>query len=490
MLEEIRLTDKSGKSELVRVNNVLTKLGKELQQERLTNQTLSQNVAQLMASQHAQEQHIVTITQAHQSEQKTSQSRIDTLSLELNGEQETRGEMRAEFDSLTEAYRAQGKALEEMKLTDESGKSELVRVNNAITKLGKELQQERLTNQALSQNVTQLMASQQAQEQQVENLKEAHQAELKIFQTSIATLVEEQNGERLAKRELRTEFDRLTKMYTTQSQQIEEFKLVEAKGKIEMLTLRNQLASLAEDLEQEQLVKQDLSKDVVRLSESQKVYEQSSKADLLSLSNLKRKLADSQLAWNESEQKLAKLRLSYQEQVQVIATNRSDKDIVPRTHANNSIQKSFSGSDVSDQQLQESDARQNYASVQQTTNKEEVLVSSTDPVFETLIHDWAKAWSQQDVNEYLSYYADDYRPASGASHDAWRKTRKNRITRPTFVDVKISNVSIKVLDTNQAVVTFQQGYRADHYQDEVNKTFNLKRSQDKWRIVREIVHKN
>jgi CubicO group peptidase (beta-lactamase class C family)/uncharacterized protein YraI len=507
LLQKTRLVDAEIQFELAKIRTMLTKSEKELQQERLTNQALSQNLAELMASQQAHEQQLVTRTAAGQAELEISQSRIATLTEELIGEQSAKGEMRSEVDRLTEAYRAQGKQFEEIRLSDDTGKSQLAMVNTELTQLGKDLQQERLTNQALSQKVAQLMTSQQTQEQQLVSITETHKSELKTSQSKITTLTVELNGEQTVKGEMYTEFNRLTQAYRVQDQQIETLKLAEEKGKVELMTSQNKLANLVEDLQQERLAKQDLSTDVARLTESQKTQAQSSKVDLLRLSTLERELADAQMARDQSEQKLAKLSQNYQEQVQITASKRRDNDIALRTQANDSVQKSFLVSNVpepltsidkkdthvaerSDQHLMESGSNPKYASEKEVNNFEEVSESITDSEIEILIRGWAEAWSQQDVNEYLSYYTDDYRPANGDSHDAWRKTRHDRITRPTFVEVKISNISINVLDSKQAIVTFQQVYRADHFQDQVNKTFNLKRSQDKWRIVREIVHKS
>src|SRR5690349_1863458 len=43
------------------------------------------------------------------------------------------------------------------------------------------------------------------------------------------------------------------------------------------------------------------------------------------------------------------------------------------------------------------------------------------------VNGWAQAWSKQDVDAYLGYYAKDFKTPGGEARDAWENTRRERI---------------------------------------------------------------
>ncbi len=104
---------------------------------------------------------------------------------------------------------------------------------------------------------------------------------------------------------------------------------------------------------------------------------------------------------------------------------------------------------------------------------------------DALVHAWATAWSERDVGAYLAFYSHAFRPAGGATREAWETRRRRRLTRPSFIEVGIADLDITLLGQDGAQVTFRQTYRAERYQDKVLKTLVLARENDQWRIVRE-----
>ena len=100
--------------------------------------------------------------------------------------------------------------------------------------------------------------------------------------------------------------------------------------------------------------------------------------------------------------------------------------------------------------------------------------------------DWAAAWSRQDVDAYLSHYAEDFRPASDTSHTVWRDQRRERLMRPRSISVEISELEVIPQDAQHVQARFVQDYRANHYRDRVSKRLDLMLEGDEWRIVREI----
>ncbi|MEM6639492.1 MAG: tetratricopeptide repeat protein [Pseudomonadota bacterium] len=104
---------------------------------------------------------------------------------------------------------------------------------------------------------------------------------------------------------------------------------------------------------------------------------------------------------------------------------------------------------------------------------------------ENAILAWGKAWSAQDVDNYLGSYAPNFRPANGASRASWSRYRRDRLTAPSFIQVDISDMSIEVQSGVRAKAVFTQRYRSDNYEDQVRKTLDMVLVNGRWRIATE-----
>lgn len=113
--------------------------------------------------------------------------------------------------------------------------------------------------------------------------------------------------------------------------------------------------------------------------------------------------------------------------------------------------------------------------------------SATDSGSEVLkiVNAWAAAWSAKNVNKYLSFYAADFKTPDGESRAAWETTRQERLSKPKFIQVGISNAAVKFSDSNHATVKFSQSYRASHLKTSGNKTLLMVKSGDNWLIQEE-----
>jgi hypothetical protein len=108
------------------------------------------------------------------------------------------------------------------------------------------------------------------------------------------------------------------------------------------------------------------------------------------------------------------------------------------------------------------------------------------PGVDAFVRAWANAWSRQAVDDYLAHYSEDFQPADGSSRAAWEALRRQRLTRPSFIEVKVTGMEIESLDANRARATFRQAYRADRYHDDVVKVLELARDGGRWWIVSEL----
>ena len=98
---------------------------------------------------------------------------------------------------------------------------------------------------------------------------------------------------------------------------------------------------------------------------------------------------------------------------------------------------------------------------------------------------WAKAWSDQDVAGYLSYYAENFQPVKG-SVAKWRSQRKLRLSKPKYIRIGLSDIKLVRMDAGSARVELVQTYESDSYSDVTRKRFDLVSSGGKWKITREI----
>lgn len=109
------------------------------------------------------------------------------------------------------------------------------------------------------------------------------------------------------------------------------------------------------------------------------------------------------------------------------------------------------------------------------------------PEATSLVHAWAKAWSNRNASEYLSFYAPDFRTPKGQSRSEWEKYRRERITAPKHIQVSVAAIKVKVMDDTHVAVTFRQTYKADTLNSATTKTLVLVKSGEKWLIQQERV---
>ena len=107
----------------------------------------------------------------------------------------------------------------------------------------------------------------------------------------------------------------------------------------------------------------------------------------------------------------------------------------------------------------------------------------TNPGIEAAITRWAEAWSARNVDGYLAAYARDF-AASGMTREAWETQRRERITAPKSIEVKISDLKIEQ-QGDTASATFRQVYRSDRLSSTATKTLKLAQQNGEWRIVGE-----
>jgi tetratricopeptide (TPR) repeat protein len=106
---------------------------------------------------------------------------------------------------------------------------------------------------------------------------------------------------------------------------------------------------------------------------------------------------------------------------------------------------------------------------------------------EDTVRNWAQAWAAQDVEAYLAYYSDDFRPGDGLSRVDWAAQRRDRLTSPRYINLRVEDIQIEIDQaTGEARARFRQTYESNTFNSSIMKTLQLTEARDGWRIKREL----
>jgi len=99
---------------------------------------------------------------------------------------------------------------------------------------------------------------------------------------------------------------------------------------------------------------------------------------------------------------------------------------------------------------------------------------------------WAQAWSEKDLDAYIAYYSSEHK-LDFATREDWVEHRRQRILRPGFIKIGVSDIQIRAQTENLAIVDFQQSFDSLDYSDRVIKRVGLRRINSQWKITDERV---
>ena len=99
-----------------------------------------------------------------------------------------------------------------------------------------------------------------------------------------------------------------------------------------------------------------------------------------------------------------------------------------------------------------------------------------------IVEAWARAWSEQRVEDYLSFYSSTFEPAAELSLGEWESQRKKRVSEPARIEVLVAMADLRTLDKDRVEVVFLQSYESDLMADLVVKTLLLVREDGNWKI--------
>lgn len=100
------------------------------------------------------------------------------------------------------------------------------------------------------------------------------------------------------------------------------------------------------------------------------------------------------------------------------------------------------------------------------------------------VMNWAKAWSQKDLEHYFAAYGSEFQAPNGQSRKAWEADRKDRIMGKGRISVRVEQPVIKQ-DGNTATVRFRQLYDSDRLKSDNTKTLVMTKVSGNWVIKQE-----
>jgi len=104
------------------------------------------------------------------------------------------------------------------------------------------------------------------------------------------------------------------------------------------------------------------------------------------------------------------------------------------------------------------------------------------------VNGWAKAWSTQNVDAYLAFYGKDFKAPGRESRSDWEKARRQRISAPKSISVRVEAPKVSMSADGHASVTFRQGYSSDVLKGaNTTKTLVLAKTDGRWLIQQERV---
>ncbi len=103
------------------------------------------------------------------------------------------------------------------------------------------------------------------------------------------------------------------------------------------------------------------------------------------------------------------------------------------------------------------------------------------------VNAWAEAWAAQNVDRYLDSYAKSFKTPGGESRQQWESVRRERVSRPSKISVKLNKIEVKMNGDSAATVYFRQAYKATGLDADSNKTLNMVKEGSRWLIKQERV---
>jgi len=120
-------------------------------------------------------------------------------------------------------------------------------------------------------------------------------------------------------------------------------------------------------------------------------------------------------------------------------------------------------------------------------NKDNINRRNDNDIVSDVIKGWSESWQTKNIEEYFSYYQENFTPNSFDNNELWIKDRSRKILGKSAIKIDIKDLSI-TFDINEgekAITEFIQYYKSASYSDVVTKKVVLKKFGNQWKIISE-----
>jgi len=107
-----------------------------------------------------------------------------------------------------------------------------------------------------------------------------------------------------------------------------------------------------------------------------------------------------------------------------------------------------------------------------------IVSASLNPDQERLfnfVNNWLLAWQDQDVNAYFNHYQENFRGFNFTSPQAWEQDRIVKISRPSYIELRMTDFEILMESSQDALIQFSLEYRSAYYADRTLKEVLLRK---------------
>lgn len=125
------------------------------------------------------------------------------------------------------------------------------------------------------------------------------------------------------------------------------------------------------------------------------------------------------------------------------------------------------------------------AAAPQATAKPVTTAQTAQTEVRDVLNAWRDAWSNRDVPRYLSFYQPSFK-GNASSPENWRASRQRMLSQAKKIAVSFDEPQIRINAADHATATFNQEYRADNKSDAGRKTLQLRRTDGRWLIEKEV----
>ncbi|MGA1861511.1 L,D-transpeptidase family protein [Deferribacter thermophilus] len=100
------------------------------------------------------------------------------------------------------------------------------------------------------------------------------------------------------------------------------------------------------------------------------------------------------------------------------------------------------------------------------------------------VQSWLDYWKSKNIEEYIKFYGENFY-SKGMDKSAWKAYKEKIFNNTQDIDIKIKDMKIVPLNSNNITVSFIQSYSADNYSDVGYKVLKIKGCPGNFRIFSE-----